>query len=48
MVDISERNARLFQTIGDGLGGKTGPVLDTAKALFFHGRNQDPVAHQRG
>jgi len=35
VLDIAEGEPRLAQAIADGFGGKAGPVLDAAEALFL-------------
>ena len=46
MVDVGERRTRCGQTIGDGLAGKSGPMLDAAKPLFLGGRHQLAVSKE--
>jgi hypothetical protein len=48
MVDIAQGYAGLGQAIADGFAGKTAPVLDAAKSLFFHRCDQLAVLHQAG
>src|SRR5262249_27243283 len=40
MIQLAETDAGFAQAISDRLGGKSRPVLDAAKALFFRGGNQ--------
>ena len=40
VVELGELDSGFFEAVGDGLGGKAGPVLDAAKALFFSGSNE--------
>ncbi len=47
VVDVGEAHAGLAQAIGDGLGGKAGPVLDAAEALLLGGGDQHAVAQDR-
>src|SRR5262249_20922002 len=47
VLDIREPNACLIQTIRDGMDGKPGPMLNTAKSFLLRSSNQIAVAHQR-
>ena len=48
MLDIGKPNACLVQAIGDGMDGKSGPMLDTAKSFLLSSSDDLAVAHQRG
>src|SRR4051812_42631440 len=48
VVDVRERRLGLAQTIRNRLTGKSGPMLDAAKAFFFRGGDQPAVAKQSG
>ena len=47
VIHVGKLNACLAQAIGDGLGGKSRPMLDAAEPLLLGGRDQLAVAHQR-
>jgi hypothetical protein len=47
MVDIGEPQPSLAKAISDGVRRKPGPVLDSAEALLFGGRDQGAVPHER-
>jgi len=48
MLYIGEVQPGFTQAVGDGLQGKSGPMLDPRKALFFRRSHQHAVPHQGG
>jgi hypothetical protein len=48
VVQVLDADACFLQAMADRLGGEARPMLDPAKALLFHRRNQLASAEQAG
>ena len=46
VIDVADAAARFFEAIVHGLGGKAGPMFDSAKAFFLGGSDEFSISQE--